>query len=180
MINKIIDKLRYLIFKLRYLKTVKCLGKNNIGRRISIRKFNFNEGSLSIVLRENSSLRRDIIIQGSGYFELGEKSFVGSFSVIGCNEYISIGKNCMIADAVSIRDTDHNFDVLDLPMINQGIKTGKVIIEDNVWIGYGAVITKGVKIGEGSIIGANAVVTKDVPKNAIVGGVPAKVIKMRT
>ena len=54
-----------------------------------------------------------------------------------------------------------------------------VEIKDNVWIGYGAVITKGVTIESGVIIGANAVVTKDVPANAIVGGVPAKIIKFR-
>ena len=85
----------------------------------------------------------------------------------------------MIADSVSIRDTDHEFSKLYEPMINQGIKTAPVIIKDNVWIGYGAVINKGVTIHSGAIIGANAVVTKDVPENCIVGGVPAKVIKQR-
>ena len=65
-------------------------------------------------------------------------------------------------------------------MKNQGIHTSPIIIEDDVWVGYGAVITKGVTISKGAIIGANAVVTKDVPKYAIVGGVPAKIIKYRS
>jgi len=85
----------------------------------------------------------------------------------------------MIADAVSIRDTNHNFKNINIPMRNQGINTSPIIIKDDVCIGYGAVINKGVTIGQGAIIGANAVVTKDVPEFAIVGGVPAKIIKYR-
>ncbi|MAO07771.1 MAG: acetyltransferase [Alteromonas sp.] len=85
----------------------------------------------------------------------------------------------MIANAVSIRDTDHLFDDISLPMNQQGYRTRPVVIKDNVWIGHGVVITKGVTIEEGAIIAANAVVTKDVPKNTIVGGVPAKIIRER-
>ena len=85
----------------------------------------------------------------------------------------------MIADSVSIRDTDHEFGDIDRNMIDQGITTQAIRIGDNVWIGYGVVITKGVNIGQGAILGANAVVTKDVPNNAIVGGVPAKIIRYR-
>lgn len=85
----------------------------------------------------------------------------------------------MIASSVSIRDTDHRFDRLDIPMISQGIVTAPIVIKDNVWIGHGAVITKGVTIESGAIIAANAVVTRDVPANAIMGGVPAKLIKYR-
>ena len=85
----------------------------------------------------------------------------------------------MIADGVTIRDTDHNYLDTKIDMINQGFSTSPVIIKDNVWIGFGAVITKGVTINSGAIVGANAVVTKDVPENAIVAGVPAKIIKYR-
>ena len=86
----------------------------------------------------------------------------------------------MISNAVSIRDTDHDFQKINVPIFNQGIITSPVFIGDYVWIGYGAVITKGVTIGKGAIIAANAVVTKDVPEYAIVGGVPAKIIRMRS
>jgi len=85
----------------------------------------------------------------------------------------------MIANAVSIRDTDHNFTDTSVDMINQGIKTDPIFIKDNVWLGHGVVITKGVTINSGAIIAANAVVTKNIPSNAIVGGVPAKIIKYR-
>ncbi|GAC23344.1 galactoside O-acetyltransferase [Paraglaciecola mesophila KMM 241] len=85
----------------------------------------------------------------------------------------------MIADAVSIRDTDHKHDKIGVPMIEQGIVTAPVIIKDNVWIGYGVTILKGVEIGEGSIVAAGSVVTKNIPPYSIAGGIPSKVIKMR-
>lgn len=179
MISKIFSKIRYNLFKLRYSRTIKFEGRNRVGKRVTINKYSYNNGILKVVLKKRSSIRHDVIIQGSGYLVLGEKSFIGSYSVIGCNQSITIGKNCMIAQSVSIRDTDHNFEDLNRPMIEQGITTGPITIKDNVWIGYGAVITKNITIEEGAIIAANAVVTKDVPKNAIVGGVPAKIIRIR-
>jgi acetyltransferase-like isoleucine patch superfamily enzyme len=134
---------------------------------------------LSISLKNKAHLRNYSILQGSGNIAIGKNSYVSAYSVIGSNESVTIGDNVMIANAVSIRDTDHRFDRLDIPMKAQGIVTAPVTIEDDVWIGYGAVITKGVKIGKGAIIAANAVVTKDVQPYAIVGGVPAKLIRFR-
>jgi acetyltransferase-like isoleucine patch superfamily enzyme len=64
-------------------------------------------------------------------------------------------------------------------MKNQGIITTPIVIEDDVWIGHGAVILKGVTLGQGSIIAASAVVTKDVSPYSIVGGIPAKIIGSR-
>ncbi len=179
MLKKINFKIRLLYYKVKYLKTLKTEGRNRIEKRLSINKMKFNNSGLKVVLKKGSSIKHDVLIQGSSTFILGENSYIGSFSVIGCNESIKIGKNCMIAQGVSIRDTDHSFKKLNTPMNKQGIVTSAILIEDNVWIGYGAVITKGVKIGSGSIIGANAVVTKDVEPNSIVGGVPAKLIKTR-
>ena len=85
----------------------------------------------------------------------------------------------MIADQVSVRDSDHGFNNCDLPMMDQDILAEAVVIEDDVWVGHGAVILKGIRIGSGSIIAAGAVVTRDVPANMIVGGVPARVIASR-
>jgi acetyltransferase-like isoleucine patch superfamily enzyme len=65
------------------------------------------------------------------------------------------------------------------PIRQQGIYMRETIVGSNVWIGYGACILRGVRVGDNSIIGTNAVVTRDVPANAVVGGVPAKVIRMR-
>jgi acetyltransferase-like isoleucine patch superfamily enzyme len=179
MLNIIMSKVCTFFYSVKYRKYLVLKGKNTIQKRVTINPFSHNKNVLKIVLAKNASIRHDVIIQGSGSFYLGEKSFVGSFSVIGANENVRIGNNVMIAQSVSIRDTDHGFTDLSIPMIQQGITTAPIIIKDNVWIGYGAVITKGVTISSGAIIGANAVVTKDVPENAIVGGVPAKIIKYR-
>ncbi len=86
----------------------------------------------------------------------------------------------MIAQMVTIRDTDHRFESTEMPMIAQGIDSQAVLIKDDVWIGHGVVITKGVTIHKGAIVAAGAVVTKDVPPFVIVSGVPAKIIRKRS
>jgi maltose O-acetyltransferase len=92
----------------------------------------------------------------------------------------TIGDNVMIAPNVAIISSTHCYDRLDIPMVDQGDITGEApIIEDDVWIGRNVVIKHGITIGTGSIVGACSLVTKDVPPYAIVGGVPAKVIKFR-
>jgi acetyltransferase-like isoleucine patch superfamily enzyme len=120
-----------------------------------------------------------VIIQGTGAFSMGCNSYIGEYSIIGCNEKIAIGRDVMIAQSVSIRDTDHVYEQIDIPMNQQGIITAPVIIDDNVWIGHGATILKGVHIGTGAIVAAGAVVTRNVEPFSIVGGVPAKKIGSR-
>ncbi|WP_343567419.1 acyltransferase [Sphingobacterium sp.] len=100
---------------------------------------------------------------------------------IGAIECVEIGNNVLIASKVYISDHSHgntSIEHLLMPPVNRPLVTkGKVIIEDDVWIGEGAIILPGVKIGRGAVVGANAVVTKDVRPYAVVGGVPAKVLK---
>lgn len=108
----------------------------------------------------------------------GKYSYIGS----GCTIYkqVTIGNYTMLAPDVKIIGEDHNFDKPDRPIIFSGRPNQtKTIIGDDVWIGSRSIIMKGVKIGDGAIIAANSVVTKDVDKYTIVGGVPAKFIKMR-
>lgn len=109
---------------------------------------------------------------------------IGDNSGIGRNSIISsktiIGNNVMMGPDCYIYGRNHKFDRVDIPMVKQGYEEWQpVIISDDVWIGAKVIILPGVKIGQGAIVAAGAVVTKDVPKYAIVGGVPAKVIKFR-
>ncbi len=171
-------KISTLIFIIKYYPFLKIDGKVRISERVKVNNF-WKLGKICITLKNGASLNNDILIQGSGVFILGEQSFIGQFSVIGANELVQIGSNVMIAQNVSIRDTDHAFERLDIPMQKQGIITDPIIIEDDVWIGHGATITKGIKIETGAIVAAGAVVTKNVPPYAIVGGIPAKIIKYR-
>lgn len=93
---------------------------------------------------------------------------------------LTIGNYVQIAPYVVIMTRFHEYESLDRPMYEQkGYKKAPVVIEDDVWIGYRAIIMPGVTIHRGAVVGAGAVVTKDVEPYAVVGGVPAKVIKMR-
>jgi len=168
-----------LVLKIKYPFIFNINAVSYIGHNIKVKLFFFNNTRLRIILEGNNSLHSNTLFQGSGTIIFGKNSFCGEFSVFGCNDKIHIGSNVMIAQAVTLRDTDHNFQRTDIPMIQQGITTSPVVIEDDVWIGHGVVITKGVTIGKGSIIAAGAVVTEDIPSYTIAGGIPAKVIRSR-
>ena len=119
---------------------------------------------------------------GSGKnIELGSNSGIGiRAQIFGTEEgEIIIGDNVMMAPDVVILAAEHNHSDVNTPMIQQGMYFSKVVIEDDVWIGIRSIILSGVTIGKGAIVGAGAVVTKDVPPYSIVVGVPAKVIKIR-
>lgn len=149
-----------------------------IGKGVVIRPF-FAYGRLRVVMADGSQLFDHTVIQGSGEVRFGPRSFCGDFTVIGTNGLVDIGADVMIAQAVTIRDTDHRYADPSVPMRVQGIEVEPVVIEDDVWIGHGATVLKGVRIGRGAIVAAGAVVTKDVPPYAIVGGVPARVLSRR-
>ena len=109
---------------------------------------------------------------------------LGDYSGIGINASLTgsvvIGKNVMMGPNCTMYSRNHAFDRIDIPMIKQGYKPEKeIVIEDDVWIGGHVIILPGVHVGKGVIIGAGAVVTKNIPDYAIVGGNPAKIIKYR-
>jgi len=114
-----------------------------------------------------------------GVVSIGAKTVLGQECTISAFQHVSIGRECVIADRVMLIDFDHGIVEVDRPIRHQGIYKRDVRVGNNVWIGYGACILRGVTVGDNAVIGTNAVVTKDVPANAIVGGVPARVIRMR-
>lgn len=110
--------------------------------------------------------------------KLGDYSGIGAgsnlFGTVIIGKYVMMGRNC------TIHTQNHEFSRIDMPMCQQGPREAKpVIIKDDVWIGDNVTILPGVTIGNGTILGASAVVTKDVPDYAIVGGNPAKILKYR-
>jgi len=92
---------------------------------------------------------------------------------------ISIGNNVLIGPNVVLRSSNHSFDSTEIPVLEQGMTEGEIVIHDDVWIGSNAVILPNCEIGKGAIIAAGAVVTSNVDSYSVVGGVPAKLIKMR-
>ena len=109
---------------------------------------------------------------------IGNDSGIGKNSIVGA--FTQIGNFVMMGEACNIYTRNHKIDRLDIPMCRQGFDEYKpVIISDDVWIGARVTILPGAKIGTGAVIGAGAVVTGEIPAFAIVGGVPARVIKYR-
>jgi acetyltransferase-like isoleucine patch superfamily enzyme len=143
------DKTAFTVSSFKLSKNAELLVKGN---------FKIHTGAF-ISINENAKLEL-----GSGY--------INNNSEIVCFTSIKIGNDVAISKGVIIRDSDNH--VLNG---NDAFVTQPIEIGDHVWIGIGAIILKGVKIGSGSVIAAGAVVNKDVPPNALVGGVPAKIIK---
>ena len=114
-----------------------------------------------------------------GEISIGAKTVLGQECTISAFQRVSIGRECVIADRVMIIDFDHGSSEVDRPIRLQGIYKRDVRVGNNVWIGYGACILRGVTVGDNAIIGTSAVVTRDVPANAVVAGVPARLIRMR-
>jgi acetyltransferase-like isoleucine patch superfamily enzyme len=114
-----------------------------------------------------------------GAVSIGAKSVLGQECTISSFQHVSIGRECVIADRVMLIDFDHGMVEVDRPIRLQGIYKRDVRVGNNVWIGYGACILRGVTVGDNAVIGTNAVVTRDVPANAVVGGVPVRLIRMR-
>ena len=114
-----------------------------------------------------------------GEVEIGAKTVLGQECTISAYQSVRIGPECVVADRAMFIDFDHGVVEVERPIRLQGIYKRDTVVGSNVWIGYGACILRGVRVGDNSVIGTNAVVTRDVPANAVVGGIPAKVLRMR-
>lgn len=111
--------------------------------------------------------------------KIGENTTIGYHTFIFASENISVGKNCLIAPFVYLVDSDHEIS-RDKLINQQPNRTAAITIGDDVWVGSNVTILKGVRIGDGAVIGANSLVNADVESYTIVGGVPAKVIGKRS
>jgi acetyltransferase-like isoleucine patch superfamily enzyme len=124
-------------------------------------------------------LDRGMTIECRGRLEVGDGTTFGHHCTVAVAERVEIGRDCLIAELVSIRDHDHSFELPDVPVNEQGQQCSPVRIGDNVWLGSKVTVTKGVTIGSNTIVGANAVVTGDLPPNSIAVGIPARVVRQR-
>ena len=114
-----------------------------------------------------------------GEVAIGAKTVLGQEVTISAYRHVRIGEQCVVADRAMFIDFDHGVVEVERPIRHQGIYMRDVDVGSNVWVGYGACILRGVRVGDNSVIGTNTVVTKDVPANAVVGGVPARILRMR-
>ncbi|SEH14039.1 acyltransferase [Thermoleophilum album] len=115
---------------------------------------------------------------GSATIAIGAGSFLNIAVMVAALERVEIGRHCMFANGCFISDADHRFDDLTLPVTWQGFTSkGPTRIGDNVWCGANVVVTSGVTIGERCVIGANSVVTRDIPPFSVAAGAPARVLR---
>ena len=158
--------------------------KLRFGQKIDIHLINSIKGKLSIEMLEKSKIKIGgfLMMRGPLYLkctenaliEIGNECFFNNNCSITAVEKIVIGNQCKFANNLVIIDHDH--------VVQHGHAVAECIakpikIDNNVWVGANCTILKGVHIGEGAIIAAGAVVTKDVPAHSIVAGIPAKVVK---
>lgn len=136
-------------------------------------------GPVRLFVGTHHGLFDDVIVSGVGEVHIGDRSTIGHNSVLVCRERIEIGNDCMLAAFSYVLDADHEFANPGRTIPEQGLRIKAVFIGNDVWIGAGAIILRGVTIGDGAVVAANSVVTTDVPAYSIVAGSPAKVIKQR-
>ena len=168
------DRLNTCIFSLHPRITI---GKRTIVKRGAILLAS-NDGRITI--EENSLIEFGAVIDASGGFIR-----IGMFSTVqvGCGLYghggLEVGNGVRIAAGTKIIPANHRFDELTVPIFRQGLQMRGITIHDDVWLGANCVITDGVCIQTGVVVGAGSVVTKDLAPNAIYAGVPAKMIRKR-
>ena len=155
--------------------------KIKYGRNLKISLVNSLKGKIQIEIMDNAKIEigKFLMTRGPLYLKclnvgsliIGDHVFLNHNCSITCADRIEIGSHCMFANNLVIVDHDHK--VTSEGPVGE-LVTQPIIIEDRVWCGANVTITKGVHIGEGAVIAAGAVVTKDVPKYTVVGGIPAK------
>ena len=128
---------------------------------------------------KNVNIQPGVYIYPLWNISIGDNSGIGRDSYISAEDRVEIGENVMIGPQLFVYTTNHETK-LGIPMIRQAMKKAPVKIGSDVWIGTRVIILPGVNIGDGAVIAAGAVVTKDVAPYTIVGGVPANKIKDRT
>jgi acetyltransferase-like isoleucine patch superfamily enzyme len=117
----------------------------------------------------------------TGRITIGGGTFLNLNVMVAAAERVEIGEHCMLANGCLVTDADHRFDDPDKPVPWQGFTSrGPTVLGDNVWLGANVVVTSGVRIGRRCVIGANSVVTKDIPAFSIAAGAPARVLSSIT
>jgi acetyltransferase-like isoleucine patch superfamily enzyme len=114
-----------------------------------------------------------------GEVRIGSKTVLGQDCTISCYQHVSIGRECIVADRAMMIDFDHGAAEVERPIRLQGIYKRDVRVGHNVWIGYGACLLRGVRVGDNAIVGTLSVVTRDVAANEVVAGAPARRLRKR-
>lgn len=165
-----------------------CKKKIEIGNNVSINDYVYIDAMSKegLKLGNNVSLGMRSILRLSGSLErvgigltIGDNTAMGNDCFVGAAGGVKIGSNVAIGQNVRFHSENHDFSDKSRLISEQGVTNKGIIIFDDCWIGSGVVFLDGVTVGKGSVIGANSIVTKDIPEYSIAVGSPAKVIKKR-
>lgn len=166
-------------FNVRFIRPKSMI----IGNSCSICNYSFLncwEDGGELILEDSVRLDQGFHLQAlGGKVSIGQNTYVGPYVCMAGPGNITIGKNCLIASNTSLYANNHIFSSIDIPINQQGTTVKGIEIEEDCWLGSGVKVVDGVTIGRGSVIGAGAVVTKDIPPYSIAVGVPANVIRQR-
>ncbi|MBF0528299.1 MAG: acyltransferase [Deltaproteobacteria bacterium] len=161
----------------------KIRGKVSLGREVSLKSGCEIDSDTkgSITIDDFSCIHRDsLIISYGGDIFIGKYTTVNPFCVLYGHGGLKIGNNCLIATGCVMIPANHLFASIDIPIDQQGVSKRGITIEDDVWLGAHVIVLDGVTIGKGSVIGAGAVVSNNIPPYSVAVGVPARPIKNRT
>lgn len=158
------------------------LGKGS--RILKSVRLNANTPGSSIEIGDRVLLERGVDINVIGSYRdctitIGSQTYIGPYTCISGPGSISIGENCLIAGQSGLYASNHCHGDRQRAIRDQGITTRGICIEDDCWLGTGVKVLDGVTVGRGSVIGAGAIVNRDIPPYSIAVGVPAKVISQR-
>jgi acetyltransferase-like isoleucine patch superfamily enzyme len=173
-IMSLLSHLMILLFKLRNRHL-------DVGRDVEIDPRAFIARGGPVTLGEQTVIRAGaMLLPSSGSISIGKRTSVNQYAIINGEGGVTIGNSVMVAAFVGMFAGNHNFADIAVPISEQGTNSkGGIQIEDDVWIGAHAVILDGVRIGKGSVIGAGAIVTRDVPAYSVMMGVPARRVRSR-
>lgn len=152
-----------------------------VGRRVTIRERGeiLIEGNSKFEIGDGSTVMQgsEIAVTRGGQLSIGADVYIGAYSNIRCSGSIVIGDGVRLAQFVSVIDANYSFHRRDLPIAETTPE--RVTIGRGAWLGAQVVVLPGVEIGEGAVVGAGSVVTKNVPAFGIVGGNPARMLGQR-
>lgn len=159
------------------------------GRNVKFEDYSEIQGLASdgLVFGDNVTISRGVMIRPSSYYGgdlgrglvMGDNSSIGPYGYVGCSGKIVIGNNVMFGPKCSLFAENHNFKDTDATIKSQGVNQKGIVIEDDCWIGSNVIILDGVTIGKGSVIGAGALISKDVPAGSVVVDKRNRFVKSR-
>lgn len=158
---------------------VRMRGKVKIGRNCLIQRGASLSGNVEIGDKSVVGAYTIISTMPDAVMKIGDDVIVNSFSNIGAGERVEIKDHCIFASYVQITDAAHGFEDSSELIKHAEWSTAPVVIERNVWLGSAVMVMKGVTIGEGSVIGAKALVNRDIPPMSVAFGIPASVKRKR-